>query len=288
MHLVKMLFSKLAGKPIETQGPGGSSHYNPEFIVLVARRHVACNPGLFFRGNSNCSPTGQDCHVGSGSKRCFCYPLLCAMCITGVLEGMQIAFFAVTKLPKEEQGQHPVAIKTRELLFTEGCSLRGFMIGRKICVTMYFFIVARVTTLDVDADNETVFGRESSILVYLALSLQRVLRPWQLEASAFRVALLSNPLALCSQNLSDSRGYWYLLSGIGFRLNLQRLVGFQLDERAARHKEDHDEELHLGSMWRLDTRGCQSSQLERIVCLSCRTTLKKDLKSKNFSGVVGL
>ena len=39
------------------------------------------------------------------------------MSIVGMLEGMQIAFFAVAKLSKDEQAQHPVAMKTCDLLF---------------------------------------------------------------------------------------------------------------------------------------------------------------------------
>ena len=83
------------------------------------------------------------------------------MAIVGMLEGMQIAFFAVAKLSKDEQAQHPIAMKTCDLLFRgEGRNLPGFMIGRQICVTMCFFFIARVTTLDVDVDagEETIFG----------------------------------------------------------------------------------------------------------------------------------
>jgi hypothetical protein len=52
------------------------------------------------------------------------------MSIVGLLEGMQIAFFAVAKLPKSEQGDSTSAMKTCKLLFHgKGHNLSGFMIG---------------------------------------------------------------------------------------------------------------------------------------------------------------
>jgi hypothetical protein len=75
--------------------------------------------------------------------------IILASCV-GLLEGMQIAFFAVTKLPKSEQGKHKFAMKTCELLFRgEGVNLPGFMIGRQVCVTLCWFVAARVTTMNV-------------------------------------------------------------------------------------------------------------------------------------------
>merc|ERR1712203_776938 len=52
------------------------------------------------------------------------------MNVVGLLEGMQIAFFAVTKLPKEEQGESRCAKMTCDVLFKDGGrNLPGFMIG---------------------------------------------------------------------------------------------------------------------------------------------------------------
>eukprot|EP00957_Ditylum_brightwellii_P209638 15362575-Ditylum_brightwellii.AAC.1 len=66
------------------------------------------------------------------------------MSVVGLLEGMQIAFFAVAKLKKSERGRAPFALKTCELLFRgEGHNLPGFMIGRQLCVVSCFFIIAR-------------------------------------------------------------------------------------------------------------------------------------------------
>merc|ERR1711935_916813 len=51
------------------------------------------------------------------------------MALVGMLEGMQVAFFAVAKLPKSERGSSPFAIKTCELLFRgEGYNMPAFMV----------------------------------------------------------------------------------------------------------------------------------------------------------------
>jgi hypothetical protein len=53
-------------------------------------------------------------------------------------------------------------MKTCELLFRgEGRNLPGFMIGRQLLVVSCMFIVARISSLDVDtvdAGDETIFG----------------------------------------------------------------------------------------------------------------------------------
>ena len=55
------------------------------------------------------------------------------MYIIGMLEGMQIAFFAVAKLPKEEQGKAKFAMKTCDVIFKgSGQNLPGFMIGHQV------------------------------------------------------------------------------------------------------------------------------------------------------------
>jgi Na+/H+-translocating membrane pyrophosphatase len=56
------------------------------------------------------------------------------MCLVGMMEGMQIALFAVVNLPKEDLNQYTI-------------------------VTICMFIVARITTLNVEiGEDENVFG----------------------------------------------------------------------------------------------------------------------------------
>lgn len=68
------------------------------------------------------------------------------MAIVGMLEGMQIAFFAVARMTDEERSQSYWAKRTCDVLFEgDGRNLPGFMVGRQMCVTLCFFIIARGT-----------------------------------------------------------------------------------------------------------------------------------------------
>lgn len=125
------------------------------------------------------------------------------MGIVGMLEGMQIAFYAVAKLSKDEQDKHPTAMKTCDLLFRkDGRNLPGFMIGRQICVTMCFFFIARVTTINVEiGQEENIFGVSdgmqrlfnSGLLGALITTIVGSLS-FQLVASTFPVTFLTNYL----------------------------------------------------------------------------------------------
>merc|ERR1712003_195381 len=83
------------------------------------------------------------------------------MSVVGMLEGMQIAFFGVAKLTEDERGSNKWALATCDILYNQrnGLNLPGFMIGRQLCVVTCFFVVARVTTQNVDMDkDENVMG----------------------------------------------------------------------------------------------------------------------------------
>merc|ERR1712048_1152449 len=96
--------------------------------------------------------------------------------IVGMLEGMQIAFFAVAKLSKAEQGQNKFTKMTCKLLFKgNGKNLPGFMVGRQLCVVTCFFVVARVTTQNVGDDDTNVMGLPDGIQGFLNLGFQGAL-----------------------------------------------------------------------------------------------------------------
>lgn len=163
------------------------------------------------------------------------------MTVVGLLEGAQIAFFAVAKLQKEDVGSHPVATKTYDVLFGgEGRNLPAFMVGRQILVTMCFFIIARVTTLNVDtgAGDETIFGVPQGLQHFFNTGLLGAIITttvgsisWQLVAAAFPLAFLRNPLVhlllricLLLECTGICAGAWVLAS------IQKRISGFQRDE----------------------------------------------------------
>ena len=178
---------------------------------------------------------------------------------------MQIAFFAVTKMTKDEQGDHYFAKKTCHLLFKgKGHNLPSFMIGRQLCVTLCFFIIARVTTLNVETGNgDNIFGVCDAIQNFFNTGLMGAFVTtilgsvaWQLVASAFPIAILANPLTyillwfcLLLEWSGICAGAW-VVAGIN-----KKVRGFKRDEeyvgtpeeRAAQKHGDHDENLHVGA-----------------------------------------
>merc|ERR1711892_1389031 len=124
------------------------------------------------------------------------------MCVVGMLEGMQIAFFAVAKKTSAERGEGIFAKKTCALLyFGEGNNLPGFMIGRQLMVVSCMFFVARVTSVKLEGDEENIFGVSDAaqelfntgLLGALMLTILGSIS-WQLVASAFPLAFMRSLL----------------------------------------------------------------------------------------------
>jgi hypothetical protein len=185
------------------------------------------------------------------------------MSVVGMLEGMQIAFFAVAKLTPEERGSSIFAKKTCDLLFKgQGNNLPGFMIGRQLTVVSCMFFVARVTSVSVP-EGETLFGVSdglqelfnTGLLGALALTIVGSIA-WQLVASAFPLAFLANPvtyyllrLCLLLEATGLASGSWVLAAVH------KKIAGFQRDEvyigtaeeRAKKEMGDDDTLLQYGA-----------------------------------------
>jgi len=190
------------------------------------------------------------------------------MCVVGMLEGMQIAFFAMAKLPESERGDSYWAKKTCGLLFKgEGVNLPGFMIGRQLCVVSCMFFVARVTSVSLGENDDGTtkdnifgvsnglqelfnFGFLGALIVTIVASIS-----WQLVASAFPMLFLNSPftyflLSFCL--LLESTGICnaaWVLAAIH-----KKIAGFQRDEvyigtaeeRAKKNMGDDVSALPLG------------------------------------------
>merc|ERR1711976_751762 len=162
------------------------------------------------------------------------------MSVVGLLEGMQIAFFAVSKMTKEERGEAKCAKMTCDLLFdAKGHNLPGFMIGRQMCVVGCMFIVARVCTLNVEVGTgNNVFGVSDGFQSFLNTGLLAALITtiigsivWQLVAGAFPIAFLSNPVVyfflrfcLFLESTGICAGAWVLARGA------ELVTGWKTDE----------------------------------------------------------
>jgi hypothetical protein len=160
-YVIQKIVGVLAGKPIQSREEKRSTLMNLFFwgrcVFSVVLLGFACAVtfAALFQGKT----TMWGAVPGGAAVVIF---IVLASCV-GLLEGMQIAFFAVTKLPKSEQGKHKFAMKTCELLFRgEGINLPGFMIGRQVCVTLCWFVAARVTTMNVEVGTSV---KVSSLLL---------------------------------------------------------------------------------------------------------------------------
>lgn len=163
------------------------------------------------------------------------------MCVVGMLEGMQIAFFAVAKLRPEDRGNSKFAKMTCDVLFHgDGFNLSGFMIGRQLCVVSCMFFIARVTSLniDVDAGDPTLWGVADGTQKFFNMGFLGALITtivasiaWQLVASAFPIAFLSNPFTYILLRIC------LILEGTGIcngayviAMAHKKCAGFQRDE----------------------------------------------------------
>jgi len=164
------------------------------------------------------------------------------MAVVGMLEGMQIAFFAVAKLPASERGTSFFGEKTCDLLFKgNGNNLAGFMIGRQLTVVFSFFLVGAITGLNITPGqdpSQNIFGISDSSQAFLNFGFHGAVITtilasisWQLAASAFPIAFLNNPatyvllvIALFLEFIGICSGAWVLASLI------KKVLGYSYDE----------------------------------------------------------
>ena len=236
-YLVQIIVGLLAGKPIESkEGPKeGFTLIFFWFRVLLSCTIlgfcIAVTMVALFSGRTTMWES-----VPPGLAVVIFFVL---MCVVGMLEGMQIAFFAVAKLTKEERGTNFFALKTCDLLYSgDGHNLPGFMVGRQLCVVSCMFFVARVTSVKIEEGEENVFGVPKGIqqlfntgfLGALFLTILGSIS-WQLVASAFPIAFLSNPITyillricLFLEATGICQGAWVIAAVH------RKISGFQRDE----------------------------------------------------------
>ena len=188
------------------------------------------------------------------------------MCVVGLLEGMQISFFAVAKLRPEDRGDGMWHKRVCEILYRGNYyNLSGFMIGRQLCVVSCMFFVARVTSLNIDPDSgdPTLWGVSAGTQKFFNLGFLGALITtivasisWQLVASAFPLTMLGNPftytflrICLFLEGTGICNGA-YVLAAI-----YKRIYGYQRDEvyigtaeeRALKKHKDNEDNLHVGA-----------------------------------------
>ena len=158
--------------------------------------------------------------------------------IVGLLEAMQIAFLATSKMRKEHRGTSFFGKKTVEAI-SKGQNLPAFFIGRQLMVVSCFFILARVTTLDVPVgEGENIFGVSDGVQAFLNSGLHAALlmtvvgsSTWKLAASAYPVAFVNTPFTYVLLYMGLFLDWIGICSGAWILARIEkRIMNLQLDE----------------------------------------------------------
>ena len=263
-YLIQYIVSALAGKPIESNEPPRDGCSNLIFwtkviisTALLIGALIVTFVALF---------AGKTTMFEGIPYVVSMFITLALWSVVGMLEGMQIAFFAVAKITEEERKKSVWAARTCDLLFdSKGYNLPAFMVGRQLCVVSCFFMAARATTMDIEDGESNVLGVPDAVQAFfdtglLGAFITTIIASimWQLVASAFPMAFLSTPITyillricLLLESTGICNGAWVLAS------IHKKIAGFQIDEvyvgtaeeRAAMHKEDKEQGSQVGHMY---------------------------------------
>ena len=199
-YLAQMLFAKLAGHEIESKEAPRSTLQNIFFwLRIIVSLAILC---FAFAVTLTCLFNGQTTMWEGIPAYVTVILFFVFMAVVGMLEGMQIAFFAVARMSDEEKNKSAWAKRTCDILFAKGGrNLPGFMVGRQMSVTLCFFIIARVTTVKLKEGDPNIFGVSDGVQKFFETGLLGALITtivasiaWQLVASSFPMAFLSTPI----------------------------------------------------------------------------------------------
>ncbi|EED92452.1 silicic acid transporter, silicon transport [Thalassiosira pseudonana CCMP1335] len=240
-YLIQNILSAVSGKPIQTNeepktGMTFAFFWGRVLMSLAILGFcLAVTLVALFNGQTSVSVKYPSISPGLSVFLLFFF-----MAVVGMLEGMQIAFFAVAKLPANERGTSFFGRKTCEILFKgNGENLPGFMIGRQLTVVCSFFLVGSFTSLIIEpGQGENIFGVSDGAQAFLNYGFQGAVITtilasitWQLAASAFPIAFLNNPVtfillvvALFLERIGLCAGAWVLASA------QKKAMKFEYDE----------------------------------------------------------
>jgi hypothetical protein len=202
VYLVQYVFSAVTGKPIESKEGPRSGFENLTFWarVLLSLGILGFSLAVAF-DSLFADVTKMYDGVPSGLSIVIFFVLLS---VVGMLEGLQIAAFAVLKMPKEVYAG-TIAGANCDLLFCNKSALPKFLVGRQIVVASLMFTVGRVvsvdaghpeveagrTSFDVGADFQTFLNLNfcGALITTIIGSLV-----WRIIASSYPLLFMSNPV----------------------------------------------------------------------------------------------
>lgn len=246
VYLVQIVFSTIIRKPIESKE---APRNVPQAIFFWGRVILSCAIIAFslavtlkalFDGNS-----GIWENVPPAAGIVIFFALLC---VVGMMEGTQIAAFALRNVPEEELSRcAPVASANCSLIF-HGMKLRSFLIGRQIFVATCMFVVARIAAVNMPEGSDNIFGVSdgfqnfinTGLLGAVVLTIMGSL-VWRVVASLFPFAFMSNPVIFFIIHACLFLEQTGLCSAARLLALVQeRIAGFRLDEDYIGAKEERE------------------------------------------------
>ena len=199
VYLVQIIFSKLTGKPIESNEPEKTIGQKIFFWVRVLLSLAIL--GFSFAVTLEALLKKQTTMWGGVNEAAAIVIFFFLMAIVGMMEGMQIALFSVVNMPEEELRQHTTAHRNSQLVFS-GNNLGKFLIGRQIFAATGMFVVAKITSLDVAVGTgENIFGVSDVVQKFFNTGLLGAILftivaslIWRIIAASYPLVFLSNPL----------------------------------------------------------------------------------------------
>ena len=266
VYLVQMLFSKITGKSSANDGEKTLCTRVLFWVRILVSVAVL---GLAFAVTLTALFNGQTAMWEGVPEFASVIIFFVLMSFVGLMEGMQIALFAVVNLPASDFELYPIAKKNCQVVFGGSTSsssrFQALLIGRQICVTICMFLVARITTIqasDDDDEKETIFGVPAAIQEFFQTGLLGAVittivgsLAWRVVASSFPLAFLSNPLiyiiirlCLCLEASGVCTAAWLLA------VLHKRVGGLQTDD------------VYLGKPAAKDTTERDSVPSEDVAC----------------------
>lgn len=118
----------------------------------------------------------------------------------GMMDGMQIALFAVIKMPEEMLAPYPAAHANCQLCFKDR-NLEAFLVGRQVLVTICSFVLARIISFNLLEDDINIFGVSDGIQNFFDTGILGAIVTttaasliWRIVASSFPLIFLSVPV----------------------------------------------------------------------------------------------
>ena len=206
------------------------------------------------------------------------------MCVVGLMDGMQIAAFALINMPEKELRTHKVAFSNCQLMF-KGQNLQAFLIGRQVFVASLMFIVAKIATISIKEGEANIFGVSDGFQKFLDTGLLGAVvltiigsLIWRILASSLPLAFMSNPAIYIIIRIC------LLIEGIG--ICSAAWVFARIHKFLVRHRRD---EVYLGiedKFTESDTEeGSEEGYLFQLAVASTRnlSTRNMNLSTRNLS-----